>query len=51
MMSELGAAFSISSLAKSLRYQSSVKPTHSALSFESLKQNRTTTASGMYRNR
>ena len=33
------AACSISSLAASLRYQSSVKPTHSALSLESLNEN------------
>src|SRR4051812_10903161 len=51
MNSELVAAFSISALSKSLRYQSSVKPTHSALSFESLKLNNTTIASGTYRNR
>ena len=31
------------------RYQSSVKPTHSAFSFESLNEKMTTIASGMYR--
>src|SRR5262245_61949478 len=50
MNSELRAALSISVFEKSLRYQSSVKPTHSALSFESLKLNATTTPSGTYRN-
>jgi hypothetical protein len=38
MMSELAAAVCISSFWASLRYQSSVKPTHSALSRESLNE-------------
>ena len=38
MMSELPAAVSISSLWTSLSYQSSVKPTHSALSRELLNE-------------
>jgi hypothetical protein len=46
---ELPAARSISSLWNSLRYQSSVKPTHSALSCESLKEYTTTMISGTYR--
>src|SRR6187431_1492235 len=51
MNSELVAALSISALWKSFVYQLVVKPTHSAESFESLNENTTTTASGMYRNR
>ena len=38
MSSELPAASSISPFANSFRYQSSVNPTHSALSRESLKE-------------
>jgi hypothetical protein len=46
MSSELAAAPSICSSANSVAYQRVVKPTHSALSSESLKEKRTTTASG-----
>ena len=45
--SELAAAPSMSSSWNSFVYQRVVKPTHSALSTESLKENSTTTASGM----
>src|SRR5258706_10223589 len=48
--SELPAAVSIASLCISLAYHAVVKATHSALIFESLKENTTTTASGAYRN-
>src|SRR5512143_2607456 len=47
---ELRAAASIASSSASLRYQSSVKPTHSAERRESLNENSTTIASGTYRN-
>jgi hypothetical protein len=46
MIREFSAARSISASLKSTRYQSSVNPTHSAFSRESLKENSTTTASG-----
>ena len=47
MNSELRAASSISSSCTRTSYQRSVKPTHSALRRESLKEKTTTTASGM----
>jgi hypothetical protein len=47
---ELRAATSISRLLNSLWYQSRVKPTHSALSLESLNEYTTTITSGRYRN-
>ncbi|VTQ39091.1 Uncharacterised protein [Pseudomonas aeruginosa] len=46
MTSELAAAWSMSRLPNSLRYQSRVKPTHSAFSRESLKEYSTTITSG-----
>jgi hypothetical protein len=46
MNSELAAARSISASSNSVPYQRVVKPTHSALSRESLNEKRTTTARG-----
>ena len=48
--SELSAARNMSSSLKSFRYQAVVNPTHSALSFESLKEKMTTMTRGIYRN-